>query len=547
MGQAHSSNGDTPQNQGQNKVDYYELLGVERQASDDEIKKAYRKKALELHPDRNYGNVEHATKLFAEVQSAYEVLSDAQERAWYDSHRDVFLGASQSGQETHDEFFYNIRMTTADDVLKFTVKYHRRTDYSNSSAGFYGGLREFFGQLAKEEEIACKWENMEPVEYPDFGQKEDDYNDVVRPFYAAWNAFATRKSYSWKDAYRPSDAPDRRVRRLVEKENRGLREQAIREFNDAVRALVAFVRKRDSRYQENQKSEEQRQKSLREAAAAQSARSRAARQAKLDELDQVNLPQWAEPTRVDERVGGFSSGEDVEQLEIECVVCNKTFKSEAQYAAHERSKKHIKLLKQLQQDMRNQDQQFTEDGNQSAAAKPIHQTVSSSAEEEAGCLNKVPSLPDQHIGSDLGREKLLDEDKTPVGNLLASNGSLSSGSDGNDYAPRSEVESRLVDLEAEILAGGLDTTAIKDTTSASDSDAPSKPKLGKAKQKRAKRAAQKDAGATKSTTSSFSCAVCQADFASKTKLFNHIKERGHAAPASVTGSKGGKGSKGKKA
>lgn len=490
--------------------------------------------------------MEHATQLFAEVQSAYEVLSDAQERAWYDSHRDVFLGASQSSQGTHDEFFYNIRMTTADDVLKFTVKYHRRADYSNSSAGFYGGLREFFGQLAKEEEIACKWENMDPVQYPEFGQKEDDYNDVVRPFYAAWNAFATRKSYSWKDAYRPSDAPDRRVRRLMEKENRGLREQAIREFNDAVRSLVAFVRKRDPRYQENQKSEEERQKSLREAAAAQSARSRAARQAKLDELDQVDLPRWAEPTMVDERMGGFSSGEDVEQLEIDCVVCNKTFKSEAQYTAHERSKKHIKLLKRLQQDMRNQDQQFTEDDSQSAAAKPIHQSVSSSAEEEEACLDRVPSLPDQYIGSDLGPEKLLDDDKILLGNLPDSSGSSSNGEDGNDYAARSEVESRLVDLEAEILADGLDATAIKDT-SASDSDAPSIPKLGKAKQKRAKRAAQKDAGATKSTTSGFSCAVCQADFPSKTKLFNHIKERGHAAPASVTGSKGGKGSKGKKA
>ena len=492
--------------------------------------------------------MEHATKLFAEVQSAYEVLSDAQERAWYDSHRDVFLGASQSGQEAHDEFFYNIRMTTADDVLKMTVKYHGRIVYSNSNAGFYGGLREFFGQLAKEEEIACKWENMDPVQYPDFGQKDDDYNDVVRPFYAAWNGFATRKSYSWKDAYRPSDAPDRRVRRLMEKENRGLREQAIREFNDAVRSLIAFVRKRDPRYQENQKSEGERQKSLREAAAAQSARSRAARQAKLDELDQVNLPHWTEPTMVDERVGGFSSGEDVEQLEIECVVCNKTFKSEAQYAAHERSKKHIKLLKRLQQEMRNQDQQFTEDSSQSAAAKPIHQSVSSSAEEEeAACQNRVPSLPDQHIGSDLESEKPLDEDKTLVGNLPASSGSSNNGEDGNDYAPRSEVESRLVDPEAEILTDGLDATAIEDTTSASDSDAPSIPKLGKAKRKRAKRAAQKDTGATKSTTSGFSCAVCHADFPSKTKLFNHIKERGHAAPASAIGSKGRKDGKGKKA
>lgn len=43
------------------------------------IKKAYKRKALELHPDRNYNDTERATKLFAEVQAAYEILSDPQE------------------------------------------------------------------------------------------------------------------------------------------------------------------------------------------------------------------------------------------------------------------------------------------------------------------------------------------------------------------------------------------------------------------------------------------------------------------------------------
>lgn len=63
--------------------DYYEVLGVERGASEDEIKRAYRKLALQHHPDRNQGNAE-SERLFKEAAEAYSVLGDAQKRAQYD-------------------------------------------------------------------------------------------------------------------------------------------------------------------------------------------------------------------------------------------------------------------------------------------------------------------------------------------------------------------------------------------------------------------------------------------------------------------------------
>lgn len=65
------------------KRDYYEVLGLERTASDAEIKKAYRKLALQHHPDRNPDNPEAETK-FKEAAEAYDVLGDSQKRAQYD-------------------------------------------------------------------------------------------------------------------------------------------------------------------------------------------------------------------------------------------------------------------------------------------------------------------------------------------------------------------------------------------------------------------------------------------------------------------------------
>lgn len=566
------------------KTSYYELLGVDRSATDDDIKKAYRRKALELHPDRNYGDVERTTALFADVSTAYEVLSDPQERAWYDAHEGDILRGGDGGGGGGDHYEYNMKVTTAEDISRMMGKFRSNIDFTDSPTGFFGFVRETFDQLAREEERAGDYEGVDVKDYPSFGHKDDTYESggVVRNFYNVWSGFATVKSFASMDMYRTSDAPDRRVRRLMEKENKKLREDGIRQFNAAVQTLVAFVRKRDPRYTPNTQTEEEKAKAQRDARKQQQQRARAANAAKMqDEADAV--PEWAKVRDPEELLE--ESEEEIEEEHFECVACRKTFKSERQWEAHEKSKKHQKAIYALKKKMRKDNEFLNLDDEvpSSGAMTPVEAGDEAEPEdpeqEDERLANASSEDPDQdepqqspasHLGDKLQSVKLddarTDSNKPPDSDSLTpSSHQPRSGADDSqdsdddqdddEYASRSDIEARLASyrIPAPTPADNNTPSDPHPTNPQDDDDAPqpaqTQKKLGAAALKRAKKAAKQaeaSADASSSPDLPHKCMRCNAGFPSKTKLFEHIKETGHAAPISVTKGALGGGKKGKK-
>lgn len=340
---------------------HYEVLGVAQNASDDDLKKAYRKLALKWHPDKNLDSPEEAKEQFQLVQQAWEILSDPHERTWYDDHREAILKGG-IGENYKDD--------SIDLFQYFTTTCFK--GYRDDEKGFYTIYRNVFEKLAAEDTEYAKVGDSDE-EVPGFGDSQSSYEETVHDFYAYWQSYSTRRSFAWLDPYDIKDAPNRRVARLIEKENKKIRDKGKRERNEQVRNLVAFVRKRDKRVQahaaklaerakENlKKTEERKRQQLLE-------RQKQLKEHKVSEWSKFSNIEAAlkniEANLAQEFGENLSSNGDtddenaVDDNSLYCVACNKIFKTHKAFTNHENSRKHKDNVTMMKASMVKDDEEF---------------------------------------------------------------------------------------------------------------------------------------------------------------------------------------------
>ena len=204
---------------------YYEVMGLSMDATDEDIKKAYRQLALSLHPDKNLDKAEAASNEFKTLQEAYDVLSDPKERKFYDKHKDSIL-CGQDRDEIVDKEV---------DIFPYISSFCY-SSHSDEEDGFYTVYRNLFNTIA-DEDMPFRDNCSETP--PGFGDSKTPYEDVHR-FYSYWMSYCTPKTYYYVNKYDISEAPNRRVARLIEKENKKVRDSVKKKRNEEIRVLLIY-------------------------------------------------------------------------------------------------------------------------------------------------------------------------------------------------------------------------------------------------------------------------------------------------------------------
>lgn len=552
----------------------YEILGVERDASDAEIKKSYRRLALKWHPDKNTDNSEESTRVFTEIQQAYEVLIDPQERAWYDKHREQII---RGGDDYVDNSINLMKYFSASVYCGF----------GDDAQGFYAVYANVFEIITKED---AEFADGQDLEVPEFGTSTSDYEEVVQPFYAHWQSYSTLKSYVWLEKYDLREAPNRRVQRLMEKDNKKIRDAVKKERNEEVRALVKFVRKRDKRvkaYLELLKEKDEERQRITKQKRLEALRERekmfeaykeeswASLSGLEEDLVQMNVHLDSEFGRDNDINESQSDEEEVQQYY--CVACDKAFKTEKALVNHEKSRKHkdkVAAIKREMADSEDIDELALHNGengvNEDYDARTESEYLSKrqhSVDEtcadfvSVGELNLMDSvdLSTMRIkGNNRYKVKALHERKRALSGI--GEGDLERGDEekeaANEESNRMEAKSDEREVEEttgnekseenvheddstqnlsnenRITTSDIDnkeTEDCKENLESQESEGDRQTTGAVTEKRKPKEGNKKSPQASKEpAANSFKCNVCQDSFPTRNKMFQHIKELGHA-------------------
>lgn len=552
----------------------YEILGVERDASDAEIKKSYRRLALKWHPDKNTDNSEESTRVFTEIQQAYEVLIDPQERAWYDKHREQII---RGGDDYVDNSINLMKYFSASVYCGF----------GDDAQGFYAVYANVFEIITKED---AEFADGQDLEVPEFGTSTSDYEEVVQPFYAHWQSYSTLKSYVWLEKYDLREAPNRRVQRLMEKDNKKIRDAVKKERNEEVRALVKFVRKRDKRvkaYLELLKEKDEERQRITKQKRLEALRERekmfeaykeeswASLSGLEEDLVQMNVHLDSEFGRDNDINESQSDEEEVQQYY--CVACDKAFKTEKALVNHEKSRKHKDKVAAIKREMadsedidelalHNGENGVTEDYDARTESEYLSKRQHSVDETCAdfvsvGELNLMDSvdLSTMRIkGNNRYKVKALHERKRALSGI--GEGDLERGDEekeaANEESNRMEAKSDEREVEEttgnekneenvheddstqnlsnenRITTSDIDnkeTEDCKENLESQESEGDRQTTGAVTEKRKPKEGNKKSPQASKEpAANSFKCNVCQDSFPTRNKMFQHIKELGHA-------------------
>lgn len=552
----------------------YEILGVERDASDPEIKKSYRRLALKWHPDKNTDNSEESTRVFTEIQQAYEVLIDPQERAWYDKHREQII---RGGDDYVDNSINLMKYFSASVYCGF----------GDDAQGFYAVYANVFEIITKED---AEFADGQDLEVPEFGTSTSDYEEVVQPFYAHWQSYSTLKSYVWLEKYDLREAPNRRVQRLMEKDNKKIRDAVKKERNEEVRALVKFVRKRDKRvkaYLELLKEKDEERQRITKQKRLEALRERekmfeaykeeswASLSGLEEDLVQMNVHLDSEFGRDNDINESQSDEEDVQQYY--CVACDKAFKTEKALVNHEKSRKHkdkVAAIKREMADSEDIDELALHNGENGVnedydarieseyLSKRQHSVDETCADfVSVGELNLMDSvdLSTMRIkGNNRYKVKVLHERKRALSGI--GEGDLERGEEekeaANEESNRMEAKSDEREVEEttgnekseenvheddstqnlsnenRITTSDIDnkeTEECKENLESQESEGDRQTTGAVTEKRKPKEGNKKSPQASKEpAANSFKCNVCQDSFPTRNKMFQHIKELGHA-------------------